>query len=112
MKRVPCIFMKSHRSRQVEKGYSDLIEPIVTETTRVDAESIDLMIVPGVIFTPSGYRIGYGGGYYDRFLKDFSNTTVSLLHSNQLVESFPVEPHDIPVQYLITEEGLMRALDS
>ena len=97
---------------QVEKGYFDLLEPIVTETTRMDAESIDLMIVPGLVFMPSGYRIGFGGGYYDRFLEYFDNTTLSLLHSNQLVESFPAEPHDIPVRYLITEKGLMRALDS
>lgn len=97
---------------QVEKGYFDLLEPIVTETTRMDAESIDLMIVPGLVFMPSGYRIGFGGGYYDRFLEYFESTTLSLLHSNQLVESFPAEPHDIPVQYLITEKGLMRAADS
>lgn len=95
--------------RQVETGYYDLIEPIVSETERVDDAAIDLMIVPGLIFTREGYRIGFGGGYYDRFLKDFKNSTVSLLHSNQLVDSFPVESFDIPVQYLITEEGLMRA---
>lgn len=95
--------------RQVEKGYFNLIEPIVSESERVADASIDLMIVPGLIFTRKGYRIGFGGGYYDRFLKDFENTTVSLLHTNQLVDAFPVESFDIPVQYLITEEGLMRA---
>lgn len=94
---------------QVEKGYFDLLEPIISETERVDEAAIDLMIVPGLIFTRSGYRIGFGGGYYDRFLEYFDKTTVSLLHSNQLVDAFPVESHDIPVQYLITEKGLMRA---
>ncbi|GEK91952.1 5-formyltetrahydrofolate cyclo-ligase [Alkalibacterium kapii] len=95
--------------KQLEKGYYNLIEPIVNKTKRVEAIGIDLMIVPGLIFTRKGYRIGFGGGFYDRFLKDFPHTTVSLLHSNQLVESFPVESFDIPVQYLITEVGLMRA---
>lgn len=98
--------------RQVEKGYFDLIEPIVSETERVDDASIELMIVPGLVFTRSGYRIGFGGGYYDRFLSHFSNITVSLLHSNQLVDSFPVESHDMAVQYLITEEGLMQTKKS
>ncbi len=118
-KRV-CVPKSIHRTRalhffeitaftQVERGYYDLLEPIVSETERVDEAAIDLMIVPGLIFTPSGYRIGFGGGYYDRFLEYFDKTTVSLLHSNQLVDSFPVESHDIPVQYLITEKGLKKA---
>ncbi|OJF92921.1 5-formyltetrahydrofolate cyclo-ligase [Alkalibacterium sp. 20] len=93
---------------QVERGYFDLLEPVVSETKRVDEATIDLMIVPGLIFTRSGHRIGFGGGYYDRFLKHFEKATVSLLHSNQLIDSFPVENHDIPVRYLFTEEGLMR----
>lgn len=93
---------------QVEKGYFNLLEPVISETERIDEAKIDLMIVPGLIFTRSGYRIGFGGGFYDRFLEHFDNTTVSLLHSNQLVDSFPVESHDIPVQYLVTEEGLIR----
>ncbi|MFO8068488.1 MAG: 5-formyltetrahydrofolate cyclo-ligase [Alkalibacterium sp.] len=93
---------------QVERGYFDLLEPVVSETERIDKALIDLMIVPGLIFTRSGYRIGFGGGFYDRFLEDYENTTVSLLHTNQLVDSFPIESHDIPVQYLVTEKGLIR----
>lgn len=115
-----CIPKSIHKSRalhfyeiisfqQVEKGYFDLLEPVVSETRRVDNSEIDLMIVPGLAFTRQGYRIGFGGGYYDRFLKDFKHTTVSLLHSNQLVKSFPIETFDMPVQYLVTEKGLMQA---
>ncbi|GAA0363450.1 5-formyltetrahydrofolate cyclo-ligase [Alkalibacterium iburiense] len=93
---------------QVEKGYFNLMEPIVEQTSRVDKESMDLLIVPGLLFTKSGYRIGFGGGFFDRFLADFSQPTVSLVHTNQLVDSFPIEPHDVPVDYIVTEEELFE----
>lgn len=88
-------------------GHFDLEEPDVEMTERVKKDDIDLLIVPGVAFTKNGYRIGVGGGYYDRFLTDFIHPTVSLLHTNQLVDTFPIEPFDIPVMYLITEEGII-----
>ncbi|WP_208559591.1 5-formyltetrahydrofolate cyclo-ligase [Marinilactibacillus kalidii] len=94
-------FYEIDQFAQVKAGYFGIREPLVQETTRCAVETIDLMIVPGVVFTREGYRIGFGGGYYDRLLADFPNTTLSLVCSSQLVEEMPVEPHDIPVQYLI-----------
>lgn len=94
---------------QLEQGYFGIEEPLPEKTVRCRKEAIDLLIVPGLVFMPSGYRIGFGGGFFDRFLKDFSKPTLSMLHSNQLVESFPVEPHDVPVQFLLTEEGIQKA---
>lgn len=91
-----------------EKGYFGLDEPDVTRTRPVEKDALDLLIVPGLVFTTSGYRIGFGGGYYDRYLDDFIHPTVSLVHSKQFVESFPLEAHDIPVQYLVTEHGLLK----
>ncbi|WP_161878540.1 5-formyltetrahydrofolate cyclo-ligase [Alkalibacterium sp. MB6] len=88
---------------QLETGYFNLQEPLTDQTERVNAEEIDLLIVPGLLFTLSGYRIGFGGGFFDRFLVDFPNTTLSLVHTNQLVESFPIEAHDVPVDYIVTE---------
>lgn len=89
---------------QLETGYFNLQEPLTDQTERVDAKDIDLLIVPGLLFTPSGYRIGFGGGFFDRFLVDFPNQTLSLAHTNQLVDSFPIEPHDVPVDYIVTED--------
>lgn len=89
-------------------GYADILEPIHNESNYIAKENIDLLIVPGVVFDLFGYRIGFGGGYYDRFLADFPNRTVSLVSRIQLVEQLPVEKHDKRVDYLICEDGLRR----
>lgn len=62
-----------------------------------------VILVPGILYSPAGYRIGYGGGYFDRFLKDFPGTSVGVAFQMQVMDKLPVEPHDIPVDYLVTE---------
>lgn len=64
---------------------------------------VDLLVVPGLIFSPNGYRIGYGGGFYDRFLTTFNNDTVSLIFSEQIGQTI-VDEHDVPVDVLITDQ--------
>lgn len=88
---------------QLEIAYFNIQEPIPKLTKIVKKESIDLLIVPGLVFDRRGYRIGFGGGYYDRFLMNFINYTVSILSNRQLLDEVPKESHDLPVQYLITE---------
>ncbi|WP_071131604.1 5-formyltetrahydrofolate cyclo-ligase [Enterococcus timonensis] len=61
--------------------------------------SLDVLIVPGLLFTEEGYRIGFGGGYYDRFLSDFKGVTVSLIFKEQL-GVFPPESFDQKIQKL------------
>lgn len=69
-------------------------------------EVLELIVVPGVAFSRSGYRIGYGGGYYDRFLSDIDSRplTVGFTFSSLLVEALPIDRHDIPVDIIVTEE--------
>lgn len=62
---------------------------------------LELIIVPGLVFSREGYRIGHGGGFFDRFLADFDNDTVSIIFDEQLGE-VDGEPHDVPVKMLIT----------
>lgn len=73
-----------------------------------------LIIVPGLVFDDSGYRIGYGGGYYDRFLASLAEagiaaTTVGLAFSVCRTPILPHDPFDIPVDLIIDERRLMSA---
>ncbi|KMP25108.1 5-formyltetrahydrofolate cyclo-ligase [Bacillus albus] len=92
---------------QLETVYMNLREPIPALTGEVNADEIDLQIVPGVAYTARGERIGYGGGYYDRYLVHYKGKTLSLAYSFQMVDHIPVEPFDKNVEKIITEKGTM-----
>ncbi|HLQ73808.1 MAG TPA: 5-formyltetrahydrofolate cyclo-ligase [Bacillota bacterium] len=101
-------FYKLRSYDQLEKVYYGLLEPNPEQSEATDKQNINLLIVPGVVFNKEGYRIGFGGGFYDRFLVDYPNEMVSLLSSHQLAEDIPVESHDIPVNHMMTEEGFIK----
>lgn len=67
----------------------------------IDKQQIDLLIVPGVAFKKDGYRIGYGGGFYDRYLADYKGNTISLVFKEQLIDDWQPDLFDIPVQQII-----------
>lgn len=92
---------------QLEVVYMKLQEPIVSQTLYIKPKEIDLLIVPGVVFSKEGFRIGFGGGYYDRFLASYKGATRSLAFDCQMAESMPVEAHDMPVQGIYTESGFI-----
>lgn len=94
---------------QLECVFYGLYEPIEELTRKMEPGEIDLLIVPGLAYTEEGFRIGFGGGYYDRYLKDFSGQTVSLAFHTQMIPSFTVEKHDMPISKIITNERVIRA---
>jgi 5-formyltetrahydrofolate cyclo-ligase len=63
---------------------------------------VQFVIVPGLAFTPDGYRLGYGGGFYDRFLPAVSAPNAGVCFAEQVVDTLPVEAHDIRVQRVIS----------
>ena len=69
-------------------------------------DDLDLIIVPALLFDTSGYRLGYGGGYYDRYLSELSAFTVGITRHRLLRSDVPTEPHDVAVNCLITEEDI------
>ncbi|PLT34706.1 5-formyltetrahydrofolate cyclo-ligase [Bacillus sp. V5-8f] len=97
-------FRKITSFEQLETVYFGLQEPILGETMDAPPEEIDMLIVPGIAYTKTGYRIGFGGGYYDRFLPYYNGPTVSLAFNEQVVPALPIEKHDIPVGKLVTPE--------
>ena len=96
---------------QLETVYMHLREPITTQCEFVDASEIDVMLVPGVVFDKRGYRIGYGGGYYDRFLLKYKGELLSLIFDEQLRNEVPTETHDCPVNVLLTPTQRIDCLE-
>ncbi|MBY6035497.1 5-formyltetrahydrofolate cyclo-ligase [Fictibacillus nanhaiensis] len=90
---------------ELENVYMDLYEPSLNKTEVCASNKIDLLIVPGLVFDSAGFRIGYGGGYYDRYLQHYNGSTVSLAYSFQTEKQLPREEFDIPVEHIITELG-------
>ncbi|WP_404428702.1 5-formyltetrahydrofolate cyclo-ligase [Sutcliffiella horikoshii] len=89
---------------QLESVYFGLKEPIVTEVEMCPKDNLELMLVPGLIFDEEGYRIGFGGGYYDRYLVGYTGFKVSLAFSQQMVKKVPTDHYDIPVHKIVTNE--------
>lgn len=69
----------------------------------VDADEMELIVVPAVAYDRKGNRLGRGKGFYDRLLADTSATTVGVGYEFQVVDDIPVEKHDVPVDMVITQ---------
>ncbi|MFB6465812.1 5-formyltetrahydrofolate cyclo-ligase [Cytobacillus sp. Hz8] len=102
------IFREIQSFDQLEMVYYGLLEPIVEKTRAVEKKEIELLIVPGLGFTPDGGRLGFGGGFYDRFLQDFRNPLLALAFEEQIVSQIPMESHDIRIPKIITEKGYVK----
>jgi 5-formyltetrahydrofolate cyclo-ligase len=90
---------------QLKKGYAGIKEP---EGEPFPKEAIDLVVVPAVAYDKEGYRIGYGKGYYDRFLADFKGLKVGLAYQFQILDKVPREKHDIPVDIIVTPFEIIK----
>ena len=85
---------------KVSKGYAGIPEPIADEPVADDETALVLM--PGLAFDPAGHRIGYGGGFYDKFLAAEPNhPTLALCYEFQMLPELHAEEHDIPVDTVL-----------
>ena len=85
---------------RVEKGYANIPEPIADGPVADDETALVLM--PGLAFDPQGHRIGYGGGFYDKFLASEPNhPTLALCYDFQMLDHLETEEFDIPVDHVI-----------
>ncbi len=85
---------------QVEKGYAGIPEPIA-DGPEADDETA-LVLMPGLAFDPQGHRIGYGGGFYDKFLaREPNHPTLALCYDFQMLPKLETEKFDIPVDTVI-----------
>ncbi|CDQ18001.1 5-formyltetrahydrofolate cyclo-ligase [Halobacillus karajensis] len=91
---------------QLERVYFGLREPKPDQSSLVEKNTIDLLLVPGLLYDDRGYRIGYGGGYYDRFIEGFQGRTLMIASDQQKCSSIPYEEFDQRVEYILTETGV------
>lgn len=95
------IAVKINSFEDLKEGMYGIPEPV--SHLEYDKNKLDLIIVPGLAFDKSGYRLGYGGGYYDRFMAEAKAFKLGICRSCQLTDSLPFDEFDIKADMVITE---------
>lgn len=86
---------------QVERGVLNI--PIPKKKNKIVPQSYDIMLMPGILFSKTGYRIGYGKGYYDRYLSDKKIFKIGLTYDNLLIDDINHSKFDVKADYIITQ---------
>lgn len=110
---LPVCYNEGRMEARIIQSLLDLIPgkfgiPVPEESAPLlRPEDIDIIIVPAITFNRQGYRLGRGGGYYDRFLGKSPAFSIGL-GRERLLRDIPLQPHDLPVSCLITEAGIYK----
>lgn len=95
-------------------GYASILEPVkaIRNTNSVSPESIDIIVLPGSVFDEYGGRMGYGGGFYDRFVSQKAPQAlrIGLCYDLQVVPEAPLQDHDERMDMIVTEKRIINAL--
>lgn len=95
-------FRKIGGLKDLEKGSFGIMEP---KENCIKNNEVDIVLVPTVGITKSGFRLGYGHGFYDRFLLKSKAKTIALTYSKQIVKSIPVSENDVKIDWVVTEDS-------
>lgn len=109
-KRMDAVHIKD-MLKDLVPGYCDIPEPRpdLLDENITEPQNIDVVIIPGSVFDVRGGRMGYGGGYYDRFLEKIPYATrIGLAYEVQIVNEIPLQPHDELLDYIVTEERIIE----
>ncbi len=91
----------------IPSGKFRILEPI--ELMKIAYKNINLVLVPGISFDQEGHRIGYGFGYYDKFLRKVPKAVkIGLCFDFQVVDKVPREEHDVPVDFIVTDKEVVE----
>ena len=103
------VFYRLTDFSQLEPGYFGIPEPVRGEIVKWEDA---LMVMPGVAFDPENNRVGYGGGFYDRFLEKHPDITrLAVAFDFQILDLVPTEPTDICPQIIVTQSKVYRRED-
>ncbi len=98
-------FRKITSFSSLEQGSFDIMEP--KEDCPID-NNLDVILVPTVGISPIGVRLGYGHGYYDKFLAENKITTISLTLEKQIIRNIPKSEHDVLIDWIATEDKILQ----
>ena len=107
----PLVFAEIHALSEMVRNHFGILQPPLTAARLVPTAAIPLFLVPGLAFDPAGHRLGYGLGCYDRAFADAAPGAlkVGLAFELQILESVPADPHDVPMDFVVTEDRVIRA---
>ncbi len=105
-------FYVIHSLSDLEPGYFGVQEPKVPPCRKLRDPENSICIVPGMAFDFKGFRLGYGKGFYDRFLSDYPGVTVGLCYSSCVQWSLPIGKYDRPVDMVVTEKYFRKTRKS
>ena len=92
---------------ELKLGAYGIKEPDIIFNKRLEVPENSIIIVPGLAFNRFGFRIGYGGGYYDRFLENYKHISVGLCYNDMLFDEIPTEKYDMPVGIVVTDKQII-----
>ena len=95
------VFMKITGPSDLEMGNFSVMEP---KERCPQVKKMDLILVPAIALTREGYRLGYGFGFYDKFLHGKRTPKIALSYAKQVVKSFPHDNHDVKMDCIVTED--------
>ena len=97
--------------QQLQTGSYGLSEPDanapVYDFEALASRDLAIAVIPGVVFDRDGYRVGYGKGYYDRFLRAFSGVKIGLCYAEGILQKVPRGRFDLNVDMIVTEKGVL-----
>lgn len=91
----------------LKKGCFGILEPDAEKCVPAGVNDAELMIVPGLAFDKNGYRIGFGKGYYDRFLSKYKGTKIGVCYSSCIENELPCDKYDKKVDLIVTDKFII-----
>ena len=101
-------FIKITSFNDLEGGSYGVLEPREEFTEKLLGDKNTVCLIPALTYDKNGYRLGYGGGYYDRFLSEFKGISVGIIYSQNITQKLIHGKYDVPVSFIISQSAIKK----